>query len=302
MTATQTIDRTGLFQGAGAYLCWGLLPLYFKALEGVPAVEVLANRICWALVLLVAITFATRRMPQLRAVFANRRAVLMLGVSALLICLNWLTYIWAVQNAHVLPASLGYFLNPLVNVLLGMVFLGERLTRGQAVAVGIAACGVAVLASQAAAGLWISLTLALSFGLYGLVRKITPAESLEGLTVEATLLLPIAGGYLAFEAFSGTIALGSSPGITLLLVLLGAVTAAPLLLFNAAAKRLRYATLGLLQYLAPTLQFLLAVLAFGEAMTTAHIVCFAAIWTGLASYAVDGVRTTRRVRAAARAA
>ncbi|MBW4329712.1 EamA family transporter RarD [Stakelama sp. CBK3Z-3] len=295
---THSIDRTGFFQGAGAYLMWGLLPLYFKAVIAVPAVEVLANRICWALVLLIAITAFTGRIDRLRSVFAHPRAVAMLAVSAVLICVNWLTYIWAVQNAHVLAASLGYFLNPLINVLLGMMFLGERLSRVQKMAVLLAAAGVAVLAVEAAAGLWISLTLALSFGFYGLVRKTAPAESLEGLTVEATLLLPVAGGYLIWRASHGGIALGSSPGITILLVLLGAVTAAPLLLFNAAAKRLRYATLGLLQYLAPTLQFLLAVLAFGEAMTGAHILCFTLIWIGLAIYAVDGVRSARRMRPA----
>ena len=296
--ATHSIDRTGLFMGAGAYLCWGLLPLYFKAVKSVPAVEVLANRICWALVLLLAITFITRRTDKLRAVFTSWRVVAMLGLSALLICLNWLTYIWAVQNSHVLEASLGYFLNPLINVLLGMIFLGERLNRVQSFAVALAAAGVAVLAAGAAAGLWISLTLALSFGFYGLVRKMAPVQSLEGLAVEAMLLLPIASGYLIWSAAVGTIAFGSSVSITVLLVLLGAVTAAPLLLFNAAARRLRYSTLGLLQYLAPTLQFMLAVLAFGEAMTTPHIICFALIWTGLIIYAGDGLRNARRMRPA----
>jgi chloramphenicol-sensitive protein RarD len=203
-----------------------------------------------------------------------------------------------VQNGHVLGASLGYFLNPLVNVLLGVVVLGERLKRMQMAAVALAAAGVAVLASGAGTGLWISLSLAFSFGLYGLMRKIAPVESLEGLTVETALLTPFALAYMAWLASNDALVFGDAPGLTALLVLAGAVTAVPLLLFAGAARLLPYSTLGLLQYLAPTLQFVLAITVFGEAMTPSHIVCFALIWAGLALYVLSSVRKPRPVPAA----
>lgn len=295
--STTSLDRRGLGFGLGAYLIWGFLPLYFLLLAGVTAGEIVADRVVWSLVLLIGILAVAGRFGKLLAVLRNPRTLGLLTISAALISVNWLIYIWAVQNGHVLAASLGYFLNPLVNVLLGVVVLGERLKRMQMAAVALAAAGVAVLASGAGTGLWISLSLAFSFGLYGLVRKVAPVESLEGLTVETALLTPFALAYMAWLASNDALIFGDAPGLTALLVLAGAVTAVPLLLFAGAARRLPYSTLGLLQYLAPTLQFLLAITVFGESMTTAHIVCFALIWSGLALYVLSSVRKPRPVPA-----
>ncbi|WP_188054717.1 EamA family transporter RarD [Sphingosinithalassobacter sp. CS137] len=291
---TPPVSRAGLAQGVAAYALWGLLPLYFALLRGVDAGEIVATRILWSLVLLAVLIAALRRWPRLRVAMASPRTLLMLSASALLIAVNWLVYIWAVLNHHVLEGSLGYFLNPLINVLLGVLVLRERLDRVQAAAVGLAALGVLVLAVGAGAGLWISLVLAVSFGLYGLVRKLAPVDSIEGLTIETAILAPVAGLYLLW--LGERVAFGEELTLSLLLALAGVVTAVPLLLFAAAAKRLRYSTLGLLQYLAPTMQFLLAIFVFGEHMTRAHLVCFVLIWSGLALYAGRGTWEARRRR------
>jgi chloramphenicol-sensitive protein RarD len=290
--------RAGLALGLGAYLAWGFLPLYFKLLQGVDPFEIVAHRIVWSLLFLAALIFVWRRWPLIRAALASRPALRTLFVTAALIGINWLVWIWAVLNGHVLEGSLGYYLNPLVNVLFGVVLLKERLSGPRKFAVALAFLGVAVLAWGAISGLWISLTLALSFASYGYLRKITPVDSLEGLAVETAILTPIALGWIWWLNADGTGGLGMSGTTTLLLVLAGAITAIPLLLFNAAAKRLPYSTLGFLQYIAPSLQFLLAVLVFGERLTTAHIICFAAIWTALVIFAADGLRLSR-ARAAA---
>ena len=283
--------RKGVAFGLSAYLLWGFLPVYFKLLGGVLPTEIVAQRVLWSVVLLAVLIAVRRRWPQLRAAFANPQALKILTVSALLIGVNWLIYIWAIGARHVLETSLGYFLNPLVNVVMGVLLLKERLTRAQGLAVGLAAIGVAVLAAGAASGLWISLALALSFATYGLLRKIAPVDSLEGLMIETVLLAPVAAFYLFW--LGDRAAFGDGPGVSALLALGGVVTAVPLLLFAAGARRLRYSTLGLLQYIAPTIQFLLAVLAFGEPLTTAHLICFALIWTGLAVYATDSLRRVR---------
>ena len=286
--------RIGLMQGAGAYLLWGLLPLYFMPLRGVDAGEVVANRVVWSLALLFAIVAVTRRGARLWLALTTPATLRLLAASAAMISINWLVYIWAVQHHHVLEASLGYFLNPLVNVVLGVVVLREKLTRPQLAAVALAGAGVLVLASQAAAGLWISLVLALSFGLYGLIRKVAPVESVEGLTVETLILTPVALGYMTWLASYGGLALaGGNTLVTVLLLLAGIVTAIPLLLFAAGARRLPYSVIGLLQYLAPTIQFGLAITLFGEVVTTAHLICFALIWAGLAVFVVGSLRARR---------
>lgn len=290
--------RRGVGFGLGAYFLWGFLPVYFKLLGDVLPTEIVAQRVLWSVLLLATLILGTKRLPQLRAALANPRALMILTVSALLIGLNWLIYIWAIEAKHVLETSLGYFLNPLVNVVMGVVLLKERLTRAQGIAVGLAAIGVSVLAIGATSGLWISLALAGTFATYGLLRKIAPVESLEGLTIETLLLAPVAALYLGWLGTHGASSFGANPQTTSLLVLSGVATATPLLLFAAAARRLRYSTLGLLQYIAPTIQFLLAVLAYGEPLTTAHIICFAAIWTGLVIYAIDGLRRSPRARRA----
>jgi len=282
----------GVALGLGAYFTWGFLPLYLKAVASVPAVEVLAHRVIWSLLLLALLVAAMRRWKPLIALARDPRTLLLLGLTSLLIGVNWLIYIWAVNSSHVLETSLGYFINPLVNVALGVIVLRERLRKAQIGAVSLAALGVAILAVAQGSLPWISLALAFSFSLYGLIRKMAPADPLTGLLAETALLAPIALIYLA------TIGGGSfgeqGLSIDVLLILSGLVTAAPLLMFAAAGKRLRYATLGLLQYIAPTIQFLLAVLLFKEALGTAHIVTFAFIWIGLAIYAADAVRTARR--------
>jgi chloramphenicol-sensitive protein RarD len=300
MPQKQSNRRAGLVFGLVAYLLWGVLPLYFKLLAVVPPIEIVANRIIWSLLFLALLVALWRRWSTIRAALASRRVVLILMLTAALIATNWLVYVWAVVNGHVLETSLGYYLNPLFNVLLGVVLLKERLSRAQSGAVLLAASGVAVLAWGAAAGLWISLSLAFSFGLYGFVRKIAPVDALEGLWIETALLAPPSLIYLlwAHQGVGGLTANGTT--VTLLLLLGGAITAVPLLLFNAAAKRLPYSTLGFLQYIAPSLQFLLAVTVFGEPLTLAHALCFGAIWAALAIFAAEGVRIGRaRARAEA---
>ena len=287
----------GLWLGAGAYILWGLLPLYLKLLTDVPAVQVLAHRVVWSLLLLAIVVVVLGRLRTVRAA-ARGRTLVLLGASATLIAINWLTYIWAVQHAHVLEASLGYFINPLVNVALGVAVLGERVSRVQRVAVGIAAAGVAVMALSGGGAIWISLVLAVSFGLYGLIRKVAAIDALGGLTIETLLLAPLSLMVLAWAGVAGNAAFGQERSVDLLLILAGPVTAAPLLLFAAAARRLTLATLGLLQYLGPTLQFAEAVLIFGEPLRPVHIVTFAAIWTGCALYAWDAWRGTRMVAVA----
>jgi chloramphenicol-sensitive protein RarD len=299
MTDDHGNRRAGLLFGVGAYLLWGVLPLYFKLLQAVAPTEIVAHRIIWSLIFLAVLVTLWRRWPAIRAALATSRVVMTLAITALLIAANWLIYIWAVLNGEVLAGSLGYYLNPLINVLLGVVLLKERLTRGQIVAVLLAGAGVAVLAAGAAQGLWISLTLALTFGLYGFIRKIAPVDALEGLAIETAILAPISLAWILWLEQQGTGAFAAHGAATnALLIVGGAVTAIPLLLFNAAAKRLPYSTLGFLQYIAPSLQFLLAVLAFGEAFTPAHMVCFGAIWAALAIFAFEGLRQSRaRVRA-----
>jgi chloramphenicol-sensitive protein RarD len=301
MTDDQKTRRAGLWLGFSAYLIWGFLPLYFKLVAQVSPAEIVAHRIIWSLILLGVLATLLRRWPEIRAAIGTGRVLTTLVVTALLIAVNWLVYIYAILNGRVLEGSLGYYLNPLVNVMLGVVLLKERLSRVQVFACLLAGAGVAVLAVGAGAGLWISLTLAITFALYGFLRKVAPVDALEGLWIETAILAPVALGWIMLLQHRGVGGFGAY-GLTtdLLLVLGGAVTATPLLLFTAAAKRLPYSTLGFLQYIAPSLQFLLAVLAFGEPLTRAHLVCFAAIWTALAIFSIDGWRAARaRVAATA---
>jgi chloramphenicol-sensitive protein RarD len=298
MTQDHARTRAGLLLGLGAYLLWGVLPLYFKALNHLLPSEIVAHRIVWSLVFLGPLVLLWKRWPALRLGLRSPRVMATLALTAALIACNWLVYVWAVLNGHLLEGSLGYYLNPLVNVLLGVIVLKERLTRAQTFAVVLAGAGVAVLAMGAGDALWISLTLAASFALYGFFRKIAPVESLEGLTIETALLTPFALGWIVWLEGTGQGELTSDWLTTVLILFAGAATAIPLLMFTAAAKRLPYSTLGFLQYVAPSIQFLIAVLLFGEHLTTAHAICFGAIWTALVIFAADGVRVGR---AAARA-
>ncbi|GLV27752.1 membrane protein [Sphingobium sp. TomTYG75] len=282
-----------------AYGLWGLLPIFFKLLHSVTPVEVVAQRVIWSLVLIVGVLAARRNLGALGAALRDRRIVLPLTASALFIGFNWLVYVWSVNNGHVIAASLGYFLNPLVNVALGVLVLKERLRRGQAIAITIAAVGVAIMAAAAFTTLWISVGLAVSFALYGLVRKLTPVAPMVGLGAETLLLAPLALAYLLWLWGHGGISLGQDSYTSSLLIFSGALTTVPLILFAMAAQRLPLTTLGLIQYLAPTLQFLCGVLLYGEKLTQGQMISFALIWLGLILFATDSLAAARKNRLAA---
>ena len=296
MTAetSQPIARGALAQAVGAYFIWGFLPVYFNALKAVPPLEVVAHRIVWSVLLLLAMLYVRKRLGALWVALTTRAMLLPMVATALLIAANWLIYIWAVTNGHVAAASLGYFLNPLLNVLLGFLFLKERLTRRQWVAVGLAGAGVAILATSALDALWISVSLALSFGAYGLIRKMAPVGPMVGLASETIILLPLAIVALAVWTAQGTGHFGTlGTGTDALLVLAGVVTAVPLLLFASAARQMPYATIGLIQYIGPTIQFLLAIFLYREPLTMTHLVTFPLIWAGLVLYSWDMWRRSR---------
>lgn len=283
------MKNKGLLYGAGAYMLWGLLPLYWRALQSVPALEILAHRVVWALVVTLALV-ALRRggWAWLREALRTPRTIALFALSALLLSVNWGIYIWAVNAGHVVETSLGYFINPLVNVLLGVLFLKERLRPGQALAVAVALCGVLYLTVQLGAPPWIALSIAVTFGFYGLLRKTAPLGSLEGLTFETLLMFVPALGFLLWQEWAGVgVFPHSGLASTLLLIGAGAVTAAPLLLFAAGARRLTLTTLGILQYIAPTIQFTLGVTIFGEPLTTARLIGFAMVWAALAIYTLE---------------
>ena len=295
---TEPDMTSGIVYAALAYICWGLFPLYFKTLAGVAPLEILLHRMVWALVVVALMLMLLRRWTWLRAVAANRALLGRFVISAVLISLNWFVYIWAVNNDHVIDASLGYFITPLLNVLLGRFVLGERLRNAQWIAVVIAALGVAWLTWQTEHLPWIGLLLAASFGAYGLAKKTAPLGALEGLTLETMLLFPFAIVALAWLASQGQSAFVSGPPTTRwLLLAAGPVTALPLLLFAAGARRIPMTTLGLLQYLSPTLQLLLGVWIYHEPFGDARLVGYVLIWTALALYALDGAWQRRRAMA-----
>jgi chloramphenicol-sensitive protein RarD len=287
--------RRGYLLGITAYFAWGLFPLYFKTLAQIPALEIVVHRVLWSALGAVLLLLAWRHPDWWRELRAHPRRLASLALSGLLIASNWLLYVWAVNNQHMLEASLGYYINPLVNVLLGLLLLGERLRRLQWLAVALAASGVAQQVWQLGSLPWVSLLLALTFGFYGLIRKRAPVAALPGLAVETWLLLPLALGWLYLHPAASTVqgAFWSTPQ-ALWLALSGPITLLPLLCFNAAARHLPYATLGFLQYLAPTLVLLQAVLLFGEPLAPAKLLAFACIWAGLLVYSLDTWLTLRR--------
>jgi chloramphenicol-sensitive protein RarD len=289
--------RRGFVLGLAAYGLWGVLPIYFKAIAGVAAVDIVAHRVLWSLPFLAVLLFATRGWGEVAQAIRRRRTLLLLAVTSVLIGINWLLYVYAVTSGHILAGSLGYYLNPLVNVLLGRFVLKERLSWLQWAAIAIAAAGVLALIGGALAQLWISLTLAITFATYGLLRKIALVDAIAGLTIETAVLVPLAIGWLAWRLASGAPSLGSTGSETGLLLLAGVVSTIPLLLFTAAARRLPYSTLGMLQFIAPTLQFLLAVWVYGEPFGSAHAIAFGAIWTALALYTFSLIRDARGNRA-----
>jgi len=283
----------GLWFGIGAYGLWGILPIYFKAIAGVGAIDIVANRVLWSVPFLLVLLYAFGQSQELRTVFRRPRTIGFLAITAVLIGTNWLLFVYAVTVGHILAGSLGYYLSPLANVLLGRIILKEHLGRLQWAAVALAAAGISGLAFQAASQLWISLSLAVTFATYGLLRKLAPVEATSGLTAETLLLLPLALAWLGFGLAAGEPVFGSSGFEMALVLLAGVATTVPLLLFTGAARRLRYSTLGMLQFIAPTLQFGCAVLLYGEAFTLWHAVAFGSIWLALGLYVYGLARQAR---------
>ncbi|MGH6729117.1 MAG: EamA family transporter RarD, partial [Sphingomicrobium sp.] len=277
-------QRNGYLYGLAAYGLWGVMPFYFKLIADIGPLDIVAHRILWSVPFLFLLVGLSKGRARLVAAVRAPRTLAILALTAVLIAINWLLFVYSVVNGYILAASLGYYLNPLGNVLLGRFVLGERLSRLQWAAVSIAAGGIAVLAAGAVGQLWISLTLCVTFAFYGLLRKVVAADAITGLTIETALLFPVALGWLAFQFAIGVPVFGTGSLDAGLLVFAGIATTTPLLAFTAAARRLDYSTLGMLQFLAPTLQFLLAVFFYGERLTTAHAIAFAAIWTALALY------------------
>jgi chloramphenicol-sensitive protein RarD len=278
-----------------AFLIWGLSPVYWKALHGVGAFEIILHRILWSFVFLLPLVLISRRWAEFKKTVKSPRMLSILLVTSILVGANWLIYIWAVNNGRVLQASLGYYINPLVNIVLGMVFLRERLRRAQAAAVVLATLGVLYLTVQYGDFPWVSLTLAFSFGVYGLIRKVAAVGALVGLTVE-TLLLTVPASIWVFHLHQIQAGAFLHTGIQTDLLLLGTgmLTATPLLLFNLGAKRITLATLGFIQYTAPTGMLLLGITMFKEPFTRVQAVTFGLIWTALAIYSWDSVRVHRQ--------
>jgi chloramphenicol-sensitive protein RarD len=294
----------GFLLGVAAYTMWGLFPLYFPLLEPAGATEILAHRVLWSLATMLALVVVVRRWGHLRRLLANGRRVRILTLAAVVIAVNWGTYIWGVNNEHVVETSLGYFINPLVTVLMGVAVLGERLRPLQWAALGIAAVAVVGLTVEYGRPPWVALVLAFSFGSYGLAKKKADAGAVESLTFETAVLAPVALGYLVFLSVVGSSSFTTQgTGHVTLLVVTGVLTAVPLICFGAATTRISLTTLGLLQYLAPTIQFALGVLVFDEPMPTLRWVGFGLVWLALVIFTAESLAHRRRsLRLAAEAA
>lgn len=273
----------GVIYAASAFFVWGIIPIFWKQIAYISAFEILMHRIVWSLIFAVVIILALKKWPLLREALTTRKTLQMLTASAILIGVNWGLFIWAVNESRIAETSLGYYINPLVNIALGVMLLGERLTRIQMVAVAIAGAGVLNQAIAVGVLPWIALTLAVSFGIYGLIRKQVAVESLVGLAVEATILTPLALGYLIYIEAQGTGQFLQQDRFTdVMLIVAGPLTAIPLLLFAAGVRRIALSTIGFLQYLAPSISLVLAVLLYNEPFTAAHAVTFGLIWLALA--------------------
>ena len=282
--------NSGLLYAATAYAVWGLFPLYFKTVQDVPPLQVLMHRAVWSLAFLVIVLAVRRHWTWLGRALRDPKVLGGFAASALLLSINWFIYIWAVNQGRVVDASLGYFMTPLVNVLLGFMLLGERLRRPQWGAVALAAAGVAWLTWHSGGLPWIGLLLAASFGGYGLLRKTASLGALDGLALETLLMFPIAAGYLTWQSMAGVNAFGgASLSTQLLLAAAGPITAIPLLMFAAGARRIPLSVLGLLQYITPSMQLLLGVLLYQEPFDSTRLLGFALIWSGLAVYSLESV-------------
>ena len=291
----QQRTRQGILLAVGAYTMWGIAPIYFKSLSDVSPLEILSHRVVWAFFLLAFFLHIGRSWRKVRDTLTSKPKMLYLVATSILVGANWLIFIWAVNSNHMLDASLGYYINPLINVLLGMLFLGERLRRLQWCAVALAAVGVLIQLIAFGSIPIVAIALAFSFGFYGLLRKKVSLEAQTGLFIETLVMLPLAATYLLFIADSPTSDLSMNPmQLNLLLVAAGVITTIPLLCFTAAATRLKLSTLGFFQYIGPSLMFLLAVLIYGEAFTSDKAITFAFIWGALVIFSFDGLRNNKK--------
>lgn len=289
------MDKKGILYGIGAYLIWGFFPVYFKVLQEVPALQIMFHRVVWSFVFLAVLISARREWGRLSASIGGARTLGIYALAGLTLGTNWLIYIWGVNSGQVVETSLGYFINPLVSVALGMIFLRERLRPMQWVPIALAAAGVLYLTVEYGSLPWIALALAFSFGLYGLLKKVSPLGALHGLTLETAALFLPALGYLFYVEAAGSGAFGRLGWqTTILLSLAGVITSLPLLLFAGAARRIPLSMVGLLQYIAPTCQFLLGVLVYGEPFTEARVIGFTIIWAALAIFTIEGFTARRR--------
>ena len=290
-------SAAGFFAALAAFTAWGLLPAYWKLLKHVGSVEVLCHRIVWSLAFLALVITWKKRWPEVFAPLGQWRNLGLLALSSATIGLNWLTYIWAVNNDHILETSIGYYICPLVSMILGFLFFKERLRRIQLVAIGLAVAGVGVSVAAYGQFPWIAMVLAVSFGAYGMLRKLATVESMPGLLLETAVLSPLCLGYLAWLGADGTGAFLTAGAATdLLLIGAGVMTTMPLVWFAYGARRLRLSTIGLLQYMAPSIAFVLGVFVYHEPFTAAHLVTFGLIWAALVIYSVESVLFMRAHR------
>lgn len=286
--------KVGVFSAIAAYTMWGFAPMYFKHLGSLSAMEVLMHRVVWSAVVLVLLIMGLRQFDKVIKAIRSLKVMAILLAAGLLLGANWLLFIWAINNDHLLDASLGYYINPLINVLLGYVFLQERLRRLQLVAVGLAALGVIVLLVSFGQLPWIALVLAVSFSIYGLLRKQVSVESMPGLFIETLMMLPIAIYYWSIFGTQASNMMTNTLSANVWLIAAGVVTTAPLLCFTAAARRIRYSTLGFFQYIGPSLMFVLAVWLYGEPLDQARLVTFGFVWVALALFSWDSYRSYRQ--------
>jgi chloramphenicol-sensitive protein RarD len=284
----------GIWYGIGAYTLWGFFPIYWKFLHEVPALQVIGHRIAWSFILLAVYILLTGQWKDFRAAAFQWKTIGIYSIAAVLLSLNWLIYVWGVNAGFIVETSLGYFINPLLSVLLGVIFLRERLRPMQWVPVGLATIGVIYLTSVYGRPPWIALSLAFSFGFYGFVKKLSPLGSLYGLTLETGIVFPLALLYLGFVGLNGSGAfMHDGPSIDLFLAGAGFVTTIPLLMFASAAKQIPLTVVGLLQYIAPTLQFLIGVYIYKEAFDTSHLIGFAIVWAALIIFAIENYMAHR---------
>jgi chloramphenicol-sensitive protein RarD len=284
----------GIWNGLAAYVMWGFFPIYWKLLHDVPALQVIGHRIAWSFILLILVILATKQWTAFRAAALERKTIAIYSIAAVLLSINWLIYVWGVNAGFIVETSLGYFINPLISVLLGVLFLRERLRTMQWIPIGIAATGVIYLTVTYGRLPWIALSLAVSFGIYGLVKKLAPLGSLYGLTLETALVFPLALIYLTFVGFTGTGSFLRGGALTdILLIGTGAVTSIPLLMFASAARQIPLTMIGVLQYVAPTLQFLIGVFLYHEPFDQSRLIGFSMVWLALIIFWVENYLANR---------